>query len=246
MIAALTNHLWQSTLFAVAAGLLTLAFRRNRAQVRFWLWFSASIKFFIPFALLMSVGSRLEWAPAANAAAAPDFELAIEQVAQPFPETVSFTPRQEGNRDWLPPAIFSVWACGFMGIAPINEGDRWLRGPQGTQSYYRAISGSSQLFSGVAIRWLAVIKFALTESNHFNNPKSRQNDRPHGKSGFLNSIRRLSMSRLRHAGCPTPPGLNWDLFPGPPPMRPFNEKRFAITGTVLGYRQRRHRESGCA
>jgi predicted dehydrogenase len=26
---------------------------------------------------------------------------------------------------------------------------------------------------------------------------------------------------------PTPPGLNWDLFLGPAPMRPFNEKRFA-------------------
>jgi predicted dehydrogenase len=26
---------------------------------------------------------------------------------------------------------------------------------------------------------------------------------------------------------PTPPGVNWDLFLGPAPMRPFNEKRFA-------------------
>jgi len=26
---------------------------------------------------------------------------------------------------------------------------------------------------------------------------------------------------------PTPPGLNWDMFLGPAPMRPFNEKRFA-------------------
>jgi predicted dehydrogenase len=26
---------------------------------------------------------------------------------------------------------------------------------------------------------------------------------------------------------PTPPGINWDLFLGPAPMRPFNEKRFA-------------------
>jgi len=43
------NHLWQSTVFAVAAGLLTLAFRKNRAQVRYWLWFSGSVKFFVPF-----------------------------------------------------------------------------------------------------------------------------------------------------------------------------------------------------
>jgi len=40
MTGAITNHVWQSTLFAVAAGLLTLVFRRNRAQVRYWLWFT--------------------------------------------------------------------------------------------------------------------------------------------------------------------------------------------------------------
>jgi hypothetical protein len=28
------------------------------------------------------------------------------------------------------------------------------------------------------------------------------------------------------ADSPTPPGLNWDLFLGPAPMRPYNEKRF--------------------
>ncbi len=63
MIGELTNHLWQSTLFAVAAGLLTVAFRGNKAQVRHWLWFSASMKFLLPFALLMSLGSHLERTP---------------------------------------------------------------------------------------------------------------------------------------------------------------------------------------
>jgi hypothetical protein len=41
MISALTNHLWQSTLFAMAAAFLTLAFRKNQAEVRYWLWLSA-------------------------------------------------------------------------------------------------------------------------------------------------------------------------------------------------------------
>jgi bla regulator protein BlaR1 len=49
MIGELTNHLWQSTLFAAVAGLLTFAFK-HRAQVRYWLWFSASFKFFVPWA----------------------------------------------------------------------------------------------------------------------------------------------------------------------------------------------------
>ena len=62
MISELANHLWQSTLFAVAVGLLTLMCRKNHASVRYWLWFSASVKFLIPFTLLMELGDRLPWA----------------------------------------------------------------------------------------------------------------------------------------------------------------------------------------
>jgi len=46
---SLANHLWQSTVFAAVAGLLALALRNNRAQVRYWLWLAASVKFLIPF-----------------------------------------------------------------------------------------------------------------------------------------------------------------------------------------------------
>ena len=49
MIADIFNHLWQSTLFAAAVALLALAFRRNRARLRYGLWFAASIKFLVPF-----------------------------------------------------------------------------------------------------------------------------------------------------------------------------------------------------
>ena len=38
MTAALFNHLWQSTLFTAAVALLALAFRRNRARLRYGLW----------------------------------------------------------------------------------------------------------------------------------------------------------------------------------------------------------------
>jgi bla regulator protein BlaR1 len=59
-----TSHLWQSTLFAAAMWLLTMAFRKDRARVRYWLWFSASIKFFIPFSVLIEAGRALPWAQA--------------------------------------------------------------------------------------------------------------------------------------------------------------------------------------
>jgi bla regulator protein BlaR1 len=111
------NHLWQSTVFAVLAGLATLAFRKNRAQVRYWLWFSGSLKFFVPFSLLMLLGSRV---PSANEIATPEVSIALEQVAEPFPEAVSFAPSPQVSRDWVPIAIPIVWACGFITIAIIR------------------------------------------------------------------------------------------------------------------------------
>jgi bla regulator protein BlaR1 len=57
----LGNHLWQSTLFAVAAGLLTFVLRENHARTRYLLWLSASVKFLFPFSLLVGIGSDLAW-----------------------------------------------------------------------------------------------------------------------------------------------------------------------------------------
>jgi hypothetical protein len=62
MMQLLVNHLWQSTLFAFGAGLLTLVFRENRARTRHWIWLAASVKFWIPFALLVSAGTRVQLA----------------------------------------------------------------------------------------------------------------------------------------------------------------------------------------
>ena len=51
----LLNHLWQSTLFAAAVALLTLALRNNHARARHRLWLIASLKFLVPFSLLVSL-----------------------------------------------------------------------------------------------------------------------------------------------------------------------------------------------
>src|SRR5579872_4799547 len=58
---ALANHLWQSTAFVVAAWLLTLALRNNRAAVRHWVWMASSVKFLVPFSLLVGMGSLFQW-----------------------------------------------------------------------------------------------------------------------------------------------------------------------------------------
>jgi hypothetical protein len=56
---SLLAHLWQSTLCVFVAWLLTLALKNNRASVRYWVWLAASVKFLVPFSLLVSAGSEL-------------------------------------------------------------------------------------------------------------------------------------------------------------------------------------------
>lgn len=119
------NHLWQSTVFAAVAGLLTVAFRKNRARVRYWLWFSASLKFFVPFSLLIGLGSHLQTASPVPRIAAPAVSLAIGQAVQPFSETAPFVPAP-GARDWVLLAIFAAWAFGFAAIVLIRFRG-WLR-----------------------------------------------------------------------------------------------------------------------
>src|ERR1700720_2734446 len=83
MTLALANHLWQSTLVAAVAGFLTLALRRNRAQVRYWLWLVASVKFLIPFAALVALGGQLGWVSSVRSAQ-PELPFVMDAVSQPF------------------------------------------------------------------------------------------------------------------------------------------------------------------
>ena len=58
-MAAVIRHLWQSTIVCVVLWTLTLILRRNRAKIRFRLWLLASIKFLLPFGLLITAGEHL-------------------------------------------------------------------------------------------------------------------------------------------------------------------------------------------
>jgi len=132
MIGALTNHLWQSTVFAAAAALLTLAFRKNRAQVRYGLWLGASLKFLVPFSLLMGLGTRVWdlWAAGkAEAATAPAVSQAMVQIAEPFSGSLSFAPAAMHATNWILVGEFgalAAWACGFLGVALMRV-RAWLR-----------------------------------------------------------------------------------------------------------------------
>src|SRR5882672_5752737 len=134
MISEWTNHLWQSTVFLIAAGLLTIAFRRNRAQVRYWLWFSASVKFLVPFSLLMNFGSYLQGSPAARKIATqiatPSITFAMDQFTRPFHIgmlSAPSTPWTLVDRATL--ALLGVWLCGFGTVVLIRLRVWWrIRG----------------------------------------------------------------------------------------------------------------------
>jgi uncharacterized protein (TIGR03435 family) len=126
MIHHLTKHLWQSTLFAAAAGLLTIAFRKNRAQVRYWLWFSASLKFLIPFSLLVSLGSHLDRGPVIHKIAMQRQAPAVSlQVSEPFLDAAPPEPTAK-TTDWRGLALVCLWTGGFAAILIIRFRG-WLR-----------------------------------------------------------------------------------------------------------------------
>jgi bla regulator protein BlaR1 len=126
---ALGNHLWQSTMFAIAAGLLTLILRKNQARIRYSIWLAASMKFLIPFSLLVGMGSHLTWSHS-PARAKPGFYIAMEEVSQPFTQpTVSRISQGTASRGliYLLPAILAaVWLCGFLAVVFVWY-RRWRR-----------------------------------------------------------------------------------------------------------------------
>jgi bla regulator protein BlaR1 len=119
----LADHLWQSTLFATAVGVLTLAFRKNQARVRFVLWMAASLKFLIPFALLVSLGNYLAPRHPATASSRA-FYVVVEQVSQPFARTPAHGSGSFYGGALL--ALAAVWLCGSVAVL-VFWGVRWRR-----------------------------------------------------------------------------------------------------------------------
>jgi bla regulator protein BlaR1 len=116
---ALGNHLWQSTLFAIAAALLTLTLRNNHARARYALWLAASLKFFVPFSWLAAIGSHLGWLRS-SAPANASFYF-VEEIAQPFTRptasAISAPAIYSPSQSLIHPTVLaSVWFCGFLAV----------------------------------------------------------------------------------------------------------------------------------
>ena len=114
-LSPLVNHLWQSTLFAAGVGLLTLALRKNRAGVRYWLWLAASVKFLIPFSLLVAIGGTFQWRTA-PAIAPAGWTIAVEQVFVPPALQAAARASVPAPPTFIPAMLFAVWLAGVAGV----------------------------------------------------------------------------------------------------------------------------------
>jgi uncharacterized protein (TIGR03435 family) len=121
---AVLRHLWQSTVFAGGVWLLTLMLRGNAARIRYRLWLMASLKFIVPFSLLIMLGTRVA-SLAHFSHAQPRIATVVEGVAQPWLQGwMDGTENLAGagaarsetakHADWLPLALPAAWAVGTL------------------------------------------------------------------------------------------------------------------------------------
>jgi bla regulator protein BlaR1 len=113
---ALANHLWQSTVFGATIWLMTLLLRRNHARIRYALWFAASLKFLLPFSLLIGLGTLLPQPQHVSTPSQQTMYTAIDTVGQPFSNltpTIAPTPTTSSPKPpILPLALTAAWLCG--------------------------------------------------------------------------------------------------------------------------------------
>lgn len=132
---AVGNHLWQSTLLLLGAWALTLLLRHHQARARYWLWLAASLKFLVPFALLVDLGVELgtrlgmiAGAPHVSEAAQSGFSLAIDYMSRPFASAVKGVPAPlsaptvHGHHELLlllVGVLAVIWLCGFVAVLAV-------------------------------------------------------------------------------------------------------------------------------
>jgi beta-lactamase regulating signal transducer with metallopeptidase domain len=123
----IVNHLWQSSCIALLGGLLAFLLRKNSAKARYWVWLSASLKFLLPFALLVSLGGVVPQTVRNPVfVPTPVFPTTLVQIAEPFLTIRNATnPTHASLRAMLPVAIGAVWAAGFFAIT-LTRCRSWL------------------------------------------------------------------------------------------------------------------------
>lgn len=130
---ALAEHLWQSTIVCAALWALSRMLRRNAAKMRFRLWMLASIKFLLPFSLLITAGETISTQKKEVPRMAPLFSVMIEgptnstmatrRIAAPAADASSLKQTPPAKRQkFMEQGLLTLWALGTLAIAGV-----WLR-----------------------------------------------------------------------------------------------------------------------
>jgi bla regulator protein BlaR1 len=117
MIPAVFAHLWQSTLFVGAVWLIALVLRTNQARVRYWVWFTASAKFLIPFSLLVDFGTLMPHRPT-GPPIRTEWVTALQELNQPLMSPLTNVAVTAGatNHGLIRAAALTLWTCGFAAV----------------------------------------------------------------------------------------------------------------------------------
>lgn len=132
VLAALIQHLWQSTLVCAALWILSLMLRRNAARIRFRLWVLASVKFLLPFSLLIAAGGGFSKSITQTPNIEPLLSFVIEGPAeQTVTKLHSEAPAKNisvhaltatRSKSAVPLALALLWGTGVVTISGL-----WLR-----------------------------------------------------------------------------------------------------------------------
>ncbi len=178
MTAAILDHLWQSTLLVPGVALLTLAFRRAAAAVRYGLWFAASAKFLIPFAALAALGRFLAPAVRSPVHTSPE-AVFIGQATHPFSQSFTAVRAVYAAPHFDPtPIIVAVWALGCAAVL-IGWMVRWARVhsivrsaiPLAWPGHIPVLASSSLLEPGLVGLWRPVLLVPKTLPDHLAQPE---------------------------------------------------------------------------
>jgi bla regulator protein BlaR1 len=121
-LAAVGNHLWQSTIFAALAWAVVQVLRKNSARVRYSIWMLSSLKFLLPLSLLIALGGHLS-SPAKLYVATVDVRV-IEFVGLPFGPspfqreslaTATFATKPTPNQSAIG-VVLTIWLVGAAAV----------------------------------------------------------------------------------------------------------------------------------
>ena len=122
----MTVHLIQSTLFAALVWLAALLLRDNAAKYRHALWMAASIKFLIPFSVLVTLGSLFEWRTSSTEPTKP-FPRAMLALAEATRPVLPLRHPQPAPSQFPVERLFlAVWIAGGVAVT-ISRVVRWRR-----------------------------------------------------------------------------------------------------------------------